>query len=107
MSGAQLPWIIQTGPGNHDETMRYFERRSFFGLLIRAVPGSGSRQQARRMNLAARFGFTLLERASLTVEHRPVQAAEIVFQRFLGSRASLSRNGQNTVHAALFQSGAE
>lgn len=27
-----LPWIIQTGPGNHEETKRYFERRSFFGL---------------------------------------------------------------------------
>lgn len=32
LSGATLPWIIQTGPGNHLETMRYFEQRSFFGL---------------------------------------------------------------------------
>ncbi|MHC4823481.1 MAG: UTP--glucose-1-phosphate uridylyltransferase [Planctomycetota bacterium] len=27
-----LPWIIQTGPGNHQETITFFERRSFFGL---------------------------------------------------------------------------
>ena len=32
MSGARLPWIIQTGPGNHTETVRYFEKRSYFGL---------------------------------------------------------------------------
>ena len=32
MTGAALPWVIQTGPGNHDETVAYFERRSYFGL---------------------------------------------------------------------------
>lgn len=32
MTGAALPWIIQTGPGNHEETVAYFERRSYFGL---------------------------------------------------------------------------
>ncbi len=28
----ELPWIIQTGPGNHEETQRFFDKRSFFGL---------------------------------------------------------------------------
>lgn len=28
----RLPWIIQTGPGNHEETQTYFAKRSFFGL---------------------------------------------------------------------------
>lgn len=32
-----LPWIIQTGPGNHEETKRYFERRSFFGLGSKTI----------------------------------------------------------------------
>ncbi|MDP7062847.1 MAG: UTP--glucose-1-phosphate uridylyltransferase [Planctomycetota bacterium] len=27
-----LPWIIQTGPGNHLETMAFFEKHSHFGL---------------------------------------------------------------------------
>lgn len=31
-TGAALPWIIQTGPGNHEQTRRFFARRSFFGL---------------------------------------------------------------------------
>lgn len=31
-SGARLPWIIQTGPDNHDATQAYFARRSWFGL---------------------------------------------------------------------------
>jgi UDP-N-acetylglucosamine/UDP-N-acetylgalactosamine diphosphorylase len=35
--GNGLPWIIQTGPGNHEETIRYFERRSFFGLGSKTV----------------------------------------------------------------------
>lgn len=30
--GCHLPWIIQTGPGNHEETQAFFERRSWFGL---------------------------------------------------------------------------
>ncbi len=32
LSGAALPWIIQTGPGNHLETQTYFADRSWFGL---------------------------------------------------------------------------
>ena len=32
-----LPWIIQTGPGNHLETIAFFERRSFFGLRSNSV----------------------------------------------------------------------
>nr|MBC8327895.1 UTP--glucose-1-phosphate uridylyltransferase [Planctomycetota bacterium] len=31
-SGAPVPWIIQTGPDNHDSTQRFFELRSWFGL---------------------------------------------------------------------------
>lgn len=27
-----LPWIIQTGPGNHQETQAFFEKRNYFGL---------------------------------------------------------------------------
>ncbi|MFK5955791.1 MAG: UTP--glucose-1-phosphate uridylyltransferase, partial [Planctomycetota bacterium] len=27
-----LPWIIQTGPGNHQETQAFFEKRNHFGL---------------------------------------------------------------------------
>ncbi|MCH2101778.1 MAG: UTP--glucose-1-phosphate uridylyltransferase, partial [Planctomycetes bacterium] len=37
MTGAALPWIIQTGPGNHDETVAYFQRRSFYGLGSHSV----------------------------------------------------------------------
>jgi len=37
MTGARLPWIIQTGPGNHIETVRYFEQRSYFGLGEQSV----------------------------------------------------------------------
>jgi UDP-N-acetylglucosamine/UDP-N-acetylgalactosamine diphosphorylase len=32
LTGAALPWIIQTGPGNHAETVAYFAQRSHFGL---------------------------------------------------------------------------
>ncbi|MGB0952224.1 MAG: UTP--glucose-1-phosphate uridylyltransferase [Planctomycetota bacterium] len=28
----RLPWIIQTGPGNHEETQAFFAKRSYFGL---------------------------------------------------------------------------
>jgi UDP-N-acetylglucosamine/UDP-N-acetylgalactosamine diphosphorylase len=31
-AGARVPWIVQTGPGNHAETVAYFERRNYFGL---------------------------------------------------------------------------
>lgn len=34
---SELPWVIQTGPGNHEETKRYFERRSFFGLGSKTI----------------------------------------------------------------------
>ncbi len=27
-----LPWVIQTGPGNHQQTVDFFQRHSFFGL---------------------------------------------------------------------------
>ncbi len=37
LTGASLPWIIQTGPGNHDETRTYFKKRSFFGLPSSSV----------------------------------------------------------------------
>jgi len=37
LTGAALPWIIQTGPGNHEETMRYFAARSHFGLGSQTV----------------------------------------------------------------------
>ena len=37
LTGAALPWIIQTGPGNHEETVEYFARRSFYGLGSRTV----------------------------------------------------------------------
>jgi len=30
--GAALPWVVQTGPGNHEETMAFFQRHAFFGL---------------------------------------------------------------------------
>lgn len=30
--GCALPWVIQTGPANHLETQRFFERRNWFGL---------------------------------------------------------------------------
>jgi UDP-N-acetylglucosamine/UDP-N-acetylgalactosamine diphosphorylase len=29
---AALPWVVQTGPGNHEETMAFFQRHAFFGL---------------------------------------------------------------------------
>jgi UDP-N-acetylglucosamine/UDP-N-acetylgalactosamine diphosphorylase len=29
---AALPWAIQTGPGNHEETQEFFRRHAFFGL---------------------------------------------------------------------------
>lgn len=32
-----LQWIIQTGPSNHEDTKRYFEKRSYFGLGCRTV----------------------------------------------------------------------
>jgi UDP-N-acetylglucosamine/UDP-N-acetylgalactosamine diphosphorylase len=32
LCGAALPWIIQTGPANHLETMAFFADRSYFGL---------------------------------------------------------------------------
>lgn len=32
-----LPWIIQTGPGNHAETMTFFEKRNHFGLGASSV----------------------------------------------------------------------
>jgi len=32
ITAAELPWIIQTGPGNHSDTVRFFERRNWFGL---------------------------------------------------------------------------
>jgi UDP-N-acetylglucosamine/UDP-N-acetylgalactosamine diphosphorylase len=32
LSAAALPWIIQTGPGNHTETVAFFAARNFFGL---------------------------------------------------------------------------
>ena len=31
-AAARIPWIVQTGPGNHAETVAYFERRNLFGL---------------------------------------------------------------------------
>jgi len=31
-AAARIPWIVQTGPGNHAETVAYFRRRNFFGL---------------------------------------------------------------------------
>lgn len=37
LTGAALPWIIQTGPGNHVETIAYFADRSYFGLGSRTV----------------------------------------------------------------------
>jgi UDP-N-acetylglucosamine/UDP-N-acetylgalactosamine diphosphorylase len=30
--GAQIPWLIMTGPQNHEETARYFESQQWFGL---------------------------------------------------------------------------
>ncbi|MFQ5747850.1 MAG: UTP--glucose-1-phosphate uridylyltransferase [Planctomycetota bacterium] len=35
LAACPLPWILQTGPGNHSETQAFFERRNFFGLPIR------------------------------------------------------------------------
>jgi UDP-N-acetylglucosamine/UDP-N-acetylgalactosamine diphosphorylase len=32
LSGSELPWIIQTGPANHLETIAFFAERDFFGL---------------------------------------------------------------------------
>ncbi|NQU47622.1 MAG: UTP--glucose-1-phosphate uridylyltransferase [Planctomycetes bacterium] len=37
LSGAALPWIIQTGPANHLETMAFFADRSYFGLGQKSV----------------------------------------------------------------------
>ncbi|MDP6129616.1 MAG: UTP--glucose-1-phosphate uridylyltransferase [Planctomycetota bacterium] len=31
-TGVAIPWIIQTGPENHKDTIQFFSRRSFFGL---------------------------------------------------------------------------
>jgi UDP-N-acetylglucosamine/UDP-N-acetylgalactosamine diphosphorylase len=32
-----LPWVIQTGPGNHDDTIAYFTARNWFGMSERSV----------------------------------------------------------------------
>lgn len=32
LTGAALPWVIQTGPANHLETQAFFADRSYFGL---------------------------------------------------------------------------
>jgi UDP-N-acetylglucosamine/UDP-N-acetylgalactosamine diphosphorylase len=32
-----LPWIIQTGPGNHDDTIAYFAARNWFGMPAPSV----------------------------------------------------------------------
>jgi UDP-N-acetylglucosamine/UDP-N-acetylgalactosamine diphosphorylase len=37
LSGAAIPWIIQTGPGNHSETVAFFADRNYFGLGSRTV----------------------------------------------------------------------
>mgnify|MGYP002628512214 CR=1 FL=1 len=33
----RLQWIIQTSPSNHEDTKRYFEKRSYFGLGLQTV----------------------------------------------------------------------
>jgi UDP-N-acetylglucosamine/UDP-N-acetylgalactosamine diphosphorylase len=35
--GVAVPWIIQTGPDNHEVTQQYFARRNWFGLGSRTV----------------------------------------------------------------------
>ncbi len=37
LSGAAVPWIIQTGPDNHLSTQRFFARRNWFGLGSQTV----------------------------------------------------------------------
>ena len=32
-----LPWVIQTGPGNHDDTIAYFAARNWFGMSAPSV----------------------------------------------------------------------
>ena len=32
-----LPWVIQTGPGNHDDTIAYFTARNWFGIPASSV----------------------------------------------------------------------
>ncbi|MDE0586301.1 MAG: UTP--glucose-1-phosphate uridylyltransferase [Planctomycetota bacterium] len=32
-----LPWVIQTGPGNHDDTIAYFAARNWFGMSATSV----------------------------------------------------------------------
>ncbi len=34
LSGADLQWIIQTGPGNHQDTQEFFAKRNCFGLGV-------------------------------------------------------------------------
>lgn len=36
-SGVVIPWIIQTGPGNHSDTRDFFERRNWFDLGRQSV----------------------------------------------------------------------
>lgn len=33
----ELPWVIQTGPGNHDDTIAYFTSRNWFGMSATSV----------------------------------------------------------------------
>lgn len=34
---AALPWVVQTGPGNHQETIAFFHRHAYFGLAEASV----------------------------------------------------------------------
>ncbi|MDP6850084.1 MAG: UTP--glucose-1-phosphate uridylyltransferase [Planctomycetota bacterium] len=36
-TGIPIPWIIQTGPGNHEDTIRFFSKRAFFGLSSSSI----------------------------------------------------------------------